>query len=109
MLHGQVRYGIPSRFLDEIPEALLKRLNSKPIAKNYGSGGNYQATTNQTIAPSQANNYPFKIGASVRHAKFGEGVVVTYEGNGDNLVIKINFGNQGLKTLAMEYAKLEKI
>jgi DNA helicase II / ATP-dependent DNA helicase PcrA len=109
MLHGQVRYGIPSRFLDEIPEALLKRLNSKPVAKDYATGGNYQATSNQTIAPSQANNYPFKIGSSVRHAKFGEGVVVTYEGSGANLVIKINFGNQGLKTLAMEYAKLEKI
>jgi len=108
MLHGQVRYGIPSRFLDEIPETLLKRLNSKPVAKNYATGGNYQATSHQT-APSQANQYPFKIGSSVRHAKFGEGVVVTYEGNGENLVIKINFGNNGLKTLAMEYAKLEKI
>jgi len=105
MLHGQLRYGIASRFLDEIPEALLKRLNSKPIAKNYASGGNYQAAQ----APSQASNYPFKIGSSVRHAKFGDGVVVTYEGNGSNLVIKINFGNNGLKTLAMEYAKLEKI
>ena len=105
MLHGQVRYGIPSRFLDEIPEALLKRLNSKPIAKPYAAGGNYQAA-----APvSQTNNYPFKIGQSVRHAKFGEGVVVTYEGNAENLVIKINFGNNGLKMLAMEYAKLEKI
>lgn len=109
MLHGQVRYGIPSRFLDEIPEGLLKRLNSKPIAKNYATGGNYQAGNNQTIAPSQASNYPFKIGSSVRHAKFGDGVVVTYEGSGTNLVIKINFGNNGLKTLAMEYAKLEKI
>ena len=113
MLHGQVRYGIPSRFLDEIPEALLKRLNSKPIAKNYASGGNYQSTphqgTSHQTAPSQVNQYPFKIGTSVRHAKFGEGVVVTYEGNGENLVIKINFGNNGLKTLAMEYAKLEKV
>jgi DNA helicase II / ATP-dependent DNA helicase PcrA len=108
MLHGQVRYGIPSRFLDEIPEGLLKRLNSKPIAKNYASGGNYQAASHQ-VAPSQASSYPFKIGSSVRHGKFGEGVVVTYEGSGANLVIKINFGNQGLKTLAMEYAKLEKI
>ncbi len=113
MLHGQVRYGIPSRFLDEIPEALLKRLNRKPIAKNYATGGDYQFTSRQApshqVAPSQTNNYPFKIGSSVRHAKFGEGVVVTYEGNGENLVIKINFGREGLKTLAMEYARLEKI
>jgi DNA helicase-2/ATP-dependent DNA helicase PcrA len=59
---------------------------------------------------SSANSsYPFKIGQSVRHSKFGEGVVVTYEGNAENLVIKINFGCEGLKTLSMEYAKLEKI
>jgi DNA helicase II / ATP-dependent DNA helicase PcrA len=101
MLHGQVRYGIPSRFLDEIPEELLKRLNSKPTQKNYANGGNYQV--------SSSNNYPYKIGQGVRHSKFGEGVVVSYEGNADSLVIKINFGREGLKSLAMEYAKLEKI
>ena len=107
MLHGQVRYGIPSRFLDEIPEVLLKRLNSKPMAR---SGGYNQTSNAKPMQQSSANSsYPFKIGQSVRHAKFGEGVVVTYEGNAENLVIKINFGNDGLKTLAMEYAKLEKI
>ena len=102
MLHGQVRYGIPSRFLDEIPDGLLKRLNSKPVPKPYATGGNYQAM------PS-SQQYPFKIGQSVRHAKFGDGVVVSYEGNASDLAIKINFGKQGLKTLMMEYAKLEKI
>lgn len=100
MLHGQVRYGIPSRFLDEIPEELLKRLNTKPTAKVYAS---------PSIQTSSTNAYPYRIGQSVRHAKFGEGVVVSYEGNADNLVIKINFGREGLKTLAMEYARLEKI
>jgi DNA helicase-2/ATP-dependent DNA helicase PcrA len=103
MLHGQVRYGIPSRFLDEIPDELLKRLNSKPTPKTYATGGNYQAK------PSASQQYPFKIGQSVRHAKFGDGVVVSYEGNASDLAIKINFGRQGLKTLMMEYAKLEKI
>jgi DNA helicase II / ATP-dependent DNA helicase PcrA len=103
MLHGQVRYGIPSRFLDEIPDELLKRLNSKPTPKVYATGGNYQAK------PSASQQYPYKIGQSVRHAKFGEGVVVSYEGNASDLAIKINFGREGLKTLMMEYAKLEKI
>ncbi len=101
MLHGQVRYGIPSRFLDEIPEELLKRLNAKPVAKTYASPS-FQTS-------SASSGYPYKIGQCVRHAKFGEGVVVSYEGNADNLVIKINFGREGLKTLAMEYARLEKI
>jgi DNA helicase II / ATP-dependent DNA helicase PcrA len=113
MLHGQVRYGIPSRFLDEIPEKLLKRLNSKPVQKsgaNYGQNYSQNTAQNNSISqPSAQNSYPYKIGSSVRHSKFGEGVVVTYEGSGANLVIKINFGNNGLKTLAMEYAKLEKI
>ena len=107
MLHGQVRYGIPSRFLDEIPESLLKRLNSKPMAR---SGGYNQTSNTKPLQQSSENShYPFKIGQSVRHSKFGEGVVVTYEGNTENLVIKINFGREGLKTLSMEYAKLEKI
>ncbi len=115
MLHGQVRYGIPSRFLDEIPETLLKRLNSKPMERfgeRFGerSGGYNQTFNTKPLQQSSANSaYPFKIGQSVRHAKFGEGVVVTYEGNAENLVIKINFGREGLKTLSMEYAKLEKI
>ena len=99
MLHGQVRYGIASRFLDEIPDVLLKRINTKPIVKTYASSN---------VQPSAQTGYPFKIGQGVRHAKFGEGVVVSYEGNADSLVIKINFGREGLKSLAMEYAKLEK-
>ena len=68
-----------------------------------------KAYASPSIQTSSTNAYPYKIGQSVRHAKFGEGVVVSYEGNADNLVIKINFGREGLKTLAMEYARLEKI
>jgi DNA helicase II / ATP-dependent DNA helicase PcrA len=108
MLHGQVRYGIPSRFLDEIPKVLLKRLNTKPALKLPGYPA-FISNTEHTQAQSKASAYPFKIGQGVRHSKFGDGVVVSYEGNAENLVIKINFGREGLKTLAMEYAKLEKI
>lgn len=105
MLHGQVRYGIPSRFMDEIPEELLKRLNSKPSPNSYATGGVYQTqTTSKT-----SSEYPFKVGQSVNHGKFGNGVVVGYEGNANDLAIKINFGDYGLKTLMMEYAKLTKV
>jgi DNA helicase II / ATP-dependent DNA helicase PcrA len=103
MLHGQVRYGIASRFIDEIPEDLTKRLNSKPAAKTYATGGQY------TPAKSTQASYPFKIGQGVRHGKFGEGVIVSYEGNASDLAVKVNFGSAGLKTLMLEYAKLEKI
>jgi DNA helicase-2/ATP-dependent DNA helicase PcrA len=109
MLHGQVRYGIPSRFLDEIPEELMKRLNEKPVAK---SGQDYNAMPNvisQHQSGSQKQAMPWKIGQSVAHSKFGQGVVVSYEGNANDMRVQVNFGREGLKWLALEYAKLEKI
>jgi len=102
MLHGQVRYGISSRFLDEIPEDLLKRLNARPTAVN---------APQPAIRPSmsQSSALPWKIGQSVMHSKFGLGVVVSYEGNANDMRVQVNFGNAGLKWLALEYAKLEKV
>ena len=101
MLHGQIRYGIASRFLDEIPEELLKRLNARPTAVN---------TPQPAIRPaSQASALPWKIGQSVMHSKFGQGVVVSYEGNANDMRVQVNFGHAGLKWLALEYAKLEKV
>lgn len=105
MLHGQVRYGIPSRFLDEIPEELLKRLNARPTAANSYA----PAPSVAGSVTSKANPMPWKIGQSVAHSKFGQGVVVSYEGNADDLRVQVNFGKEGLKWLALEYAKLEKI
>lgn len=103
MLHGQVRYGIPSRFLDEIPEELLKRLNTQ--------SSKAAAYTSAPVAPaiSQKNAMPWKIGQAVAHSKFGQGVVVNYEGNINDLRVQVNFGREGLKWLALEYAKLETL
>ena len=115
MLHGQIRYGIPSRFLDEIPDALLKRLNSRQVQKpnmsnssmsNYGYGQYQTAPSNSS---EQKSAMPWKIGQAVAHAKFGQGVVVSYEGNANDMRVQINFGREGMKWLAMEYAKLEKV
>jgi DNA helicase-2/ATP-dependent DNA helicase PcrA len=102
MLHGQVRYGIPSRFLDEIPEELMKRLNARPTAVNTPQSHGGASSSNQSSA------MPWKIGQNVMHGKFGQGVVVSYEGNVNDMRVQVNFGNAGLKWLALEYAKLEK-
>ncbi|MDP1765387.1 MAG: UvrD-helicase domain-containing protein [Methylotenera sp.] len=111
MLHGKVRYGIPSRFLDEIPEELLKRLNSKPITKS-GYGRDYNelpAMMSKQQSNQQKSAMPWKIGQQVAHAKFGNGVVVSYEGNANDMRVQVNFGREGLKWLAMEFAKLSPI
>jgi DNA helicase-2/ATP-dependent DNA helicase PcrA len=110
MLHGKVRYGIPSRFLDEIPEKLLKRLNSKPVAKSGGRDFNeLPAMMSKQQSGNQKNAMPWKIGQQVAHTKFGDGVVVSYEGNANDMRVQVNFGREGLKWLALEFAKLTPI
>ena len=101
MLHGQVRYNIPSRFLDEIPEELLKRMNSRSEPK--------AAAPTYAPARSQSASYPWRVGQAVAHQKFGQGVVVSYEGNADDLRVQVNFGSAGMKWLALEYAKLTPV
>ena len=102
MLHGQVRYNIPSRFLDEIPDAVLKHLNAKPVPK-YSSGPAWAEPVSS--APSHPT---WRIGQSVQHAKFGPGVILAYEG-GNDARVQVSFRDAGVKWLALEYAKLEPL
>ena len=98
MLHGQTRYNIPSRFLDEIPDQLVKRLNSMKK----------QDIISSVIkkAPRSESKHEIKCGVEVTHPKFGQGIVIGYEGNEDDLRIQIKFSTHGVKWLAMEFAKL---
>ena len=48
----------------------------------------------------------FRIGQSVRHSKFGDGVVVSLEGSGDDARVQVNFGVHGVKWLLLAVAKL---
>ncbi|MBV8657743.1 MAG: UvrD-helicase domain-containing protein [Burkholderiales bacterium] len=96
MLHGQTRFSLASRFLDEIPQDLLKWLNR----------GYAPATAPSRPAERAAPDHGLRVGANVEHAKFGRGVVVDYDGSGRNANVQVNFGAAGLKWLALEYAKL---
>jgi DNA helicase-2/ATP-dependent DNA helicase PcrA len=52
---------------------------------------------------------PLRTGQSVFHTKFGEGVIVTLEGQGDDARAQVNFGRHGAKWLALAVAKLTPI
>jgi DNA helicase-2/ATP-dependent DNA helicase PcrA len=111
MTYGQPTYNLPSRFLDEIPESLTKKINvpinnSNPIGSSYR---NNSANSFKKLSKQISNNqYEIKIGSMVKHDKFGGGTVIGYEGNENDLRIEIKFQNHGIKMLAMEYAKLTK-
>ncbi|MGB5080741.1 MAG: UvrD-helicase domain-containing protein [Burkholderiales bacterium] len=102
MLHGQTRYNVASRFLDEIPEEVVKRLTPRPGRGKFDD----VAWAPQPQTRSAATGHGFRIGQSVLHPKFGQGVIVSAEGAGADARLQINFGRQGMKWLALEFAKL---
>ncbi len=162
MLHGQTRYGIVSRFVDEIPAALCKWIvvpdkqaayggvqpshgggwGSSGARGSYGqehrggasnSGGTYTGfkqayrseakderaaeygregapdTSRAPFETSRSDGLPFKVGQTVLHGKFGEGVVLAYEGRGPDARVQVKFGRDGTKWLALQYAKLTAV
>lgn len=151
MLHGQVRYGVVSRFVEEIPAELCKWIvapEKQAAYSNYQSGkqtsffdnGGYPSkgsgsgsstytgfkqtnsgyektennygregapdTTRAGFETKRADAHPFAIGQNVMHAKFGEGVVMNFEGRGTDARVQVKFRTDGVKWLALQYAKL---
>ena len=109
MLHGQTRYNIPSRFLEEIPQQLLKWLTprfSRQRSEMMRSGG-WAASKPSPLAKPARDVAGFRIGQNVTHPKFGSGVIIDAEGHGTDARVQVNFGNQGVKWLAVAVAKLQ--
>jgi DNA helicase-2/ATP-dependent DNA helicase PcrA len=118
LLHGQTRYNLPSRFLDEIPQGLLKWLTPrlaekrKPVVSHFTAGSFSRAPKRDPRfggAPAGTGGAAsgFRIGQNVVHAKFGAGVIVDAEGQGKDARVQVNFGRQGVKWLAVAVAKLQ--
>jgi len=109
LLHGQTRYNVASRFLDEIPAGVTRWLTARFGAR---SGAGHLDALDWPAAPAAAKpvsssaSSGYRIGQSVSHPKFGQGVIVSTEGSGADARVQINFGRQGMKWLALEYAKL---
>ena len=101
-LHGQDMMGMPSRFLREIPHALLNEIRPKvKVARPYLS----PARRNAGHAPIETPG--IALGANVRHATFGLGTVTDIEGNGAHARVQVNFDDAGSKWLVLAYANLQ--
>jgi DNA helicase-2/ATP-dependent DNA helicase PcrA len=104
-LYGVDTYGQPSRFIGEFPPDLIEEIRprlqvSRPvfIKRNTGS-----SSLDETPTPNM------RMGSRVRHSKFGDGVVLNFEGNGPHARIQVNFERQGTKWLMLSYANLEVV
>ena len=137
MLHGQTRYNVRSRFLEELPEENLKWLTPRAGAPrpSWGGHGGYGGYGERSGAAGQGSSryaleapppspwaandarvaakfdrgLSWRIGQTVAHAKFGEGVILGIEGSGSDARVQVNFGRQGVKWLALSVARLEAV
>jgi len=108
LLHGQTRYNVASRFIEEIPAGITHWLTPRVGAGRHDATARVTAPAPEAATPAAARAVPsgYRIGQSVIHPKFGQGVIVSSEGSGTDARLQINFGRQGMKWLALEYAKL---
>ncbi len=95
-LHGADYYPAASRFIEEIPAKLLRDIRMK--------GSINPALFSK--ADSAGEHDEFRLGQRVRHAKFGEGVILNLEGSGGHRRIQVNFEQAGCKWLVAAYANL---
>ena len=109
MLHGQTRYNTKSQFLNEIPEQGLKWLTPR-FGAVWAGDDDFKAEAKPAYAKLKTpGDTGWRIGQNVLHAKFGTGVIVDAEGSGQDGRLQVNFGRNGVKWLALAYAKLEKV
>ena len=103
-LHGQSFYSLSSRFLDEIPKSFLNYIKNESTENSYQG---YEKNTNVSNKMIATSDSIYSIGQVVKHAKFGLGTILNYEGSGDSMRLQINFQRAGTKWLISSYANLE--
>ncbi|MGR9052476.1 MAG: DNA helicase II [Gammaproteobacteria bacterium] len=100
-LYGRETNPEASRFLREIPAETLQEVR---IRANIN-----RPVTARAGAASLEDGRMYRLGQRVRHASFGEGVVLQMKGSGAQEQVQINFREAGMKWLMLSYAKLETL
>jgi DNA helicase-2/ATP-dependent DNA helicase PcrA len=100
-LHGVDSYGQVSRFVREIPEDLIEEVRPRVQVSRPLAVGRFR--------PEEPAVAGVRLGARVRHGKFGEGVILNVEGSGAHARVQVSFERQGTKWLMVQYANLEPL
>lgn len=90
-LHGKEVYHRPSRFLHEIPTELIDEIRFRT-----------KVSRPQSFADIESD-HSFRVGRTVYHRIFGNGVVLESEGDGEQMKVKVRFSNVGTKWLMVSY------
>ncbi|MCB0993954.1 MAG: UvrD-helicase domain-containing protein, partial [Acidimicrobiales bacterium] len=126
-LHGSTQYNPPSRFLDEIPAELVVEAEASRAGRSGRSSqrsGGWESTSwtpsgrDRQIeratrpappSPTGAHELGFRVGDDVEHTKWGEGVILHMEGQGDKTEAIVRFPDVGEKRLLLSWAPITKV
>ncbi len=129
-MYGRRENMVQSRFIKEAQVVLSpKTQQEKPVIErqngynyketyldddgytsSHGYSSNYAKSFMRSNAPKENKSVQtdkYKSGIKVKHAKFGEGIVVAVKGSGDNLIADVAFKGVGVKSLSVKYAPME--
>jgi len=103
-MFGSQTHNRPSRFLKEIPSGLIEEVRPRMQAQPSWAGR--KAPVYKTPTSNITQEWPFQLGTTVNHKKFGMGTVISFEGSGEHARVQVNFHRAGAKWLVLAYANL---
>lgn len=120
MNRGETQYCKTSRFIREIPRELIKLERTLPEKKTpeINTGSSYQqmreAFRSKAFSPKQftvtkADSLDYQVGDTVKHVKFGVGMVISITEGGRDYEVTVDFDRVGTKKMFASFAKLKKM
>ncbi|HUT40621.1 MAG TPA: DNA helicase II [Gammaproteobacteria bacterium] len=106
-MFGSETYCLPSRFIDEIPKQLIDEVRPRPGVSMPRMASTQSIPTTAGLQDVPAGG--LHLGQHVRHARFGDGVIMNCEGKGSSARVQVNFSGAGTKWLVLAYANLEAV
>jgi DNA helicase-2/ATP-dependent DNA helicase PcrA len=104
-LHGMDSFSQPSRFIAELPEEYVEEIRPRvQVSRPMRSS---RPTARSSLKQAADSEMGIRLGQRVRHGKFGDGVVLNYEGQGAHARVEVNFEGAGTKWLVLSYANLD--
>jgi DNA helicase-2/ATP-dependent DNA helicase PcrA len=105
-MYGSENHCRPSRFLDEIPTELINEV--RPRMQVQRPWTSPRAPVYRASNSNIKQDWPFQLGETVNHKKFGGGTVISFEGSGEHARVQVNFHRAGAKWLVLAYANLTR-
>lgn len=105
-LYGMEKFNAPSRFIAEIPDELTFYV--RPTTK-VTRPSQRSSKSSRYMNDAEIGDTGLQIGQRVRHPKFGNGIIVNFEGAGASARVQVKFDKAGSKWLIASFAKLEAV